>query len=307
MMRNKRMRIILMSAAFLMIAALLGNTVKSAAATQKLTISDDEYNLYADDVPAEIGDDPHSKFMSNVSNTDDYSLVFDEDAAIENFTAALSKNNITFNEDFICCFKTVLYDWSGDDEKVVTSLKVETYFPLPTEAQEFPDECRFYKLSSGTLTPVVPLDLYDIDDALYVKISYNSATDFNAIYGFVYADPDSFEEEDPDDEEDEDPDDEEDEDEDEPTATPTPKPTAAPTAAPTSKPDETITSAPTATPVPTTKPNTSGGSNTSSGGSGKKDSIPKTGDDFPLGGIVATSVVAAGVLAGAVIFMKKRK
>ncbi|MBO4415041.1 MAG: hypothetical protein J5824_03545, partial [Lachnospiraceae bacterium] len=281
------------------------NTVRAAAA-QKVTVSDDEYNLYADDVPAEIGDDPYSKFTSNVTNTDDYSLVFDEDAAVENFTAALSKNNITFNEDFICCFKTILYDWSGDDEKVVTSLKVETYFPLPTEAQEFPDECSFYKLSSGTLTPVYPLDLYEIDEVLYVKINYNSATDYNTVFGFVYADPDSFEEEDPDDleDEDEDPDDEEDED---PTATPTPRPTVAPTAVPTSKPDEIITSAPDPIATPTTKPNNSGGTNTNSGGSGNKDSIPRTGDDFPLGGIVAASVVSAGVLAGVVVFMKKKK
>ena len=126
--------------AVLTITAFLADSFKAAAA-QKVSVSDDEYNLYADDVPAEIGDDPYSKFMSNVTNTDDYSLVFDEDAAVENFTAALSKNNITFNEDFLCCFKTILYDWSGDDEKSVTSLKVETYFPLPTEAQEFPNEC----------------------------------------------------------------------------------------------------------------------------------------------------------------------
>ena len=302
MMKKNKLRVLMTAVAVLTITAFLAGSFKAAAA-QKVSVSDDEYNLYADDVPAEIGDDPYSKFLSNVTNTDDYSLVFDEDAAVENFTAALSKNNITFNEDFLCCFKTILYDWSGDDEKSVTSLKVETYFPLPTEAQEFPDECRFYKLASGTLSPVYPLDLYEIDEVLYVKISFNSATDFNTVYGFVYADPDSFEEE-PDDEDEE----WEDEDED-PTPTPTPRPTAAPTAAPTARPDETITStpAPTATTAPTAKPNNPGGSNTSSGGSGKKDSIPRTGDDFPLGGIIATSVVAAGALAGAVIFMKKRK
>lgn len=302
---NRRVRFL----AVMLIGALLmtfGTGRVNAKAATSISINEDVYNLYADDVPAEIGDDVYSKFNSNVSNVDDYSMVFDSDAAYDSFTTALSKNRIEYNEDYICCFKASLYDWSGDDEKVITSLKVESYFPLPTDAQEYSDSCTFYKLSTGTLSQVYPLELYDIDDVLYVKLDFNSATDFNAVYGFVFSDPAEFEDEEEDDDDEEE---EEDEDEDDPTSTPspTPRPTAAPTQIPDNSSDdgdEPETKA-TSTPSPTPKQSSSQGSSGSS--SGKKDNIPKTGDDFPLGGIVAAGIGSAAVLTGVIVILKKKK
>ncbi|MCR5685971.1 MAG: hypothetical protein K6G81_11235 [Lachnospiraceae bacterium] len=297
-------------AALLVLASVTGGV----RAATKVSISDSEYNLYADDVPAEIGEEVFSKFTTKVSEPDEYSIVFDEDSAIDGFTAALDKNNIAYEEDFLCCFKATVYDWSGDEEKAITGKGVESYFPLPFDAQEYSEYCAFYKLSGSTLTQVYPLPLYEINDSLYVKLSFSAASDFAATYGFVYVDPDTLEEEDPDDEEDPEEDEEPD---DEPTSAPAPTskpaatPTVAPTAAPTGRP--VVTSTPTPAQKPSSNQESSG--NNGSGGSSaskpssnsSKDSIPRTGDDFPLGAVTVGAVCSLAVLAGAVVLLTKGK
>lgn len=284
----------------------------SAASPTPITIDEDEYNLYTDNFPDPIGDDVFAKFTTPVSDADDYYLYFDQDVAESSFKTALDKNRISYDEDYICYMKTILYKVSDeDDDQSVTNQKMEIYFPLPMDAQDHPEDCTFYKLSSGKLTPVFPLDLYSIDDINYIKLTIASSTDYSTIYGFVYPNPEDYDEEDDEDDDDDDdwydeddPDeedpDEEDPDEEDPTATPSPTPTAKlnPTATPTAK--------PTASPTP--KP-TSGGSSQSGstgGSSGNaKDTIPKTGDDFPLGTLLGLGGISVAALIFCVVRSKK--
>ncbi len=289
----------------------------AAAAPVEITIDDEEYNVYTDNFPDPIGDDVYAKFTSSVKDVDEYYLYFDQEAAEESFKTALDKNKIEYNEDFICYMKTFLYKYSEDgDDTSVTSQKLEIYFPLPLDAQEHAEDCAFYKLSSGKLTQVYPLQLYKIDDIPYIRMTMTSATDYSAYYGFVYTDPESYEEEDDEDayeDEDEDEDDygdgEEDEDgEEEDEDEPTPTPTKAPTVTATPTPTQAPTSAPKATATPTPASNSGNGGNGGGNGnnSGKKDSTPKTGDNFPLGLTLTGIFLSMGAIIFAVTKLKKR-
>ncbi len=289
----------------LLTAALIAPKVKAAAATaSKITIDDEEYNVYTENFPDPIGDDVYAKFTSSVKDVDAFYLNFDAESAEESFVTALDKNKITYNPDFLCYMKVCLYqtddDW--DEDKLVTSQKLDIYFPLPQDAQEHPDDCHFYKLASNKLTEVYPLQLYNVDDIYYIRMSMSSTTDYNTIYGFVYPDPESFEDEDDGEDEDEDEDEdeeEEDDGEDEDETTPTPKPTTAPTQEikPTATPSPLPTAAPTNTPTPAPNSNGSGG--------GKKDNTPKTGDDFPLGWMLGGVFVSGAAIVYVVTRIKK--
>ena len=287
----------------------------AAAGAISVTIDDEEYNVYTDNFPDPIGDDVYAKFTSSVKDVEEYYLYFDQDAAEESFKTALDKNKIEYNEDFICYMKTFLYKYSEEgDDTSVTSQKLEIYFPLPLDTQEHPEDCAFYKLSSGKLTQVYPLQLYKIDDIYYIKMTMTSSTDYSSYYGFVYNDPESYTEEDEDgDDEDEDEDededdygdgteDEEEEDDDDPTPTPkpTPTPVVKPTATPT--PAQTVT----ATPTPTSGSGNGGNGGGSGGNSGKKDSTPKTGDDFPLGWTLTGIFLSMGAIIFAVTKLRTR-
>ena len=313
---KKRFLTIASFAAVLAVCLMLGPAVgASAADAASITIDDEEYNLYTDNFPDPIGDDVYAKFTSSVSDVDDYYLYFDQDVAEESFKTALDKNNIDYDEDFICYMKTFLYKYSDEGDDVsVTSSKLEIYFPLPLDAQEHPDDCSFYKLSSGKLTQVYPLQLYNIDDVYYIRMTMTSSTDYSAIYGFVYNDPESYAEDDSDsddyedeDEDEDDPDDygdgTEEDDEDEPTPTPKPSPTPTPVIAATATPTPVQTV--TATPTPSSGSGNGTGNN-SGNNSGKKDSTPKTGDDFPLGLTLTGLFLSAAAVVFAVTKFRKR-
>ena len=311
---KKRFLTIASFAAVLAVCLMLGPAVgTSAADAVSITIDDEEYNLYTDNFPDPIGDDVYAKFTSSVSDVDDYYLYFDQDVAEESFKTALDKNNIDYDEDFICYMKTFLYKYSDEGDDVsVTSSKLEIYFPLPLDAQEHPDDCAFYKLSSGKLTQVYPLQLYNIDDVYYIRMTMTSSTDYSAIYGFVYNDPESYAEDDSDsddyeDEDEDDPDDygdgTEEDDEDEPTPTPKPSPTPTPVIAATATPTPVQTV--TATPTPSSGSGNGTGNN-SGNNSGKKDSTPKTGDDFPLGLTLTGLFLSAAAVVFAVTKFRKR-
>ena len=287
----------------------------SAAAPIELTIDDEEYNVYTDNFPDPIGDDVYAKFTSSVKDVEEYYLYFDQEAAEESFKTALDKNKIEYDENFICYMKTFLYKYSEEgDDTSVTSQKLEIYFPLPLDVQEHADDCSFYKLSSGKLTQVYPLQLYKIDEVPYIKLTMTSATDYSSIYGFVYTDPESYEDEDDsdayeDEDEDEDEDDYgdgdddgEDDDDDEPT--PTPKPTPTPVVKPTATPTPVQTA--TATPTPTSNSGNGGSGGGNGSNSGKKDSTPKTGDDFPLGLTLTGLFLSVGAIIFAVTKFRKR-
>lgn len=305
-MRRKILTSIL---AGIMIASLVLPTARVQAATKNVTIDEDVYNLYTDNFPDPIADDVYSRFTTSVSDVEEYYLNFDQDEAETPFKTALTKNKIDFDEDYICYMKPFLYKYSDEGDDVsVTNKKVEVYFPLPSDAQEHPEDCSFYKLSSGKLTPVVPLDLYNIDDINYIKLDLASAADFSAYYGFVYSDPEAYEEEDDGEDENDVEDEEEGDDYEEDDITPTPKPTATPTPVPEEDEKEaTPTPKPTATPTPKPESKDSGSGNKSGSGTGSKNTIPKTGDDFPLGTTLCVGAGAAAVLGFAYIIYKKKE
>lgn len=279
----------------LLIVTLVLPALQVPAAAKEITIDEDVYNLYTDNFPDPIGDDVYARFTSTVKDVEEYYLNFDQEAAESSFKTALDKNKISYNEDYICYMKVFLYkyDENGDEDKSVTNQKLEIYFPLPMDAQEHPEDCNFYKLTSGKLTQVVPLNLYSIDEVNYIKMDMAS-TDFSSIYGFVYKNPEEYEEEDDGSGSDDESDDEDDFEEDD--ATPTPKPTATPTP----KPED--STKPTATPTP--KPSSGDSKNN---GTGSKNTIPKTGDDFPLAGTIGIGSAAAVVLAAVLITLKRKK
>lgn len=284
----------------ILVASLILPDVRTSAAT-KVEIDEDKYNLYTDNFPDPIADDVYSRFTTTVSDVEEYYLNFDQEEAEEPFKTALAKNKITYNEDYICYMKPYLYKYSDEgDDTSVTNKKVEVYFPLPADTQEHPEDCSFYKLSSGKLTPVYPLDLYSIDDIYYIKLDLASSADFSSYYGFVYNDPESYEEEE-DDGEDENEADEDDEDSDfeEDDVTPTPKPTPFE-----EDNDPTPTPKPTATPTP--KPASDNSKNNGTG-TGNKNTIPKTGDDFPLAATICIGAGAAVILGFAAVLLRKKK
>lgn len=285
------------------------------ASYQLIEPSNDEYNLYVEDYPDNIYNEIYAKFRTTKSNTDDYYLNLSSDESESTFTSALKKSKIGFDEDYISHFTATLWKMTDDDDKKVTDA-VELLIPLPDDTQEHPEDCTFYSVSGGS-AKVVPTTLYMTEDGIYyIKYSLSSYS----VYGFVYNDPESYDEEEEADE-DEEPywynTDDEIEDEDpweefdpDPTPTPTPKPTATPTPKPTPKP----TAAPTATPKPTSeakatatpKPTSSGSS--SSGKTPSSGNIPKTGDDFPLAAIRSIAIGSGSivVLCGLYYFFTKK-
>lgn len=276
------------------------NPLQSVSAATTVNFDEGWDDPYVDYNLSDI-DQPYAKFNSAIPSgqdpTDYYLELTDEDLESK-VISALNGSKISYKEDFIVYFQPTLYYYDPDkDDPVKKTNSVTLYVPIPDSIQEHPEGCRFYTISGSKATladNTLYVDDYDVN---YNKISLTSSSAYGLIYCFVYDDPELFAEEDEDNWEDESDTDEgeewnEGDDEgywdDDPTptptpaavtATPTPKP-SKPTATPTPKPSK-----PTATPTP--KPSKNGGSTSGgsgqSGNSGKKDSIPKTGDDFPLG------------------------
>lgn len=352
----------------------------------------DEYSLYVDEYPGEVSNGIAAKFNKAKSNVDDYYLnleAYDED----DFLSALLKGGIKLTEDqLVCAFTATLWyvDPEGEKDDAKKTDSVTVYCPIPDDAQEHPEDCSFYSVSSGKATPAKVTQYTDDLDVIYVKLEFPTY----GTYGFVYNDPDSYEDdEDNEDSEDEDEeeadngdyDDEEEEEDDNttPTPTPAPKPTPVPNSSSEDEdedyydeyeeddygsedededyaeedsenydewyyPDEEYyyddpshsgagTSGSqsgsvltTATPTPTRTGSTgststdkgtekydtageaaSGTKNSSSGSStsasSAKDSIPRTGDDFPLRAVACTGVAAAVVLGAAIVLLIKKR
>ena len=265
----------------------------------------------------------------------------------DNFVAAVSTLTGITDPYAMCFKPTLMfYDEDKDDADDVQKYNAVTlYVPIPDDYQANPEKVYLYEVSAkgskyqasiysnGTLWQ----DEFDI---YYTCITLSNSTSYSHIYGYAYdenAEDEDDDDEDYDDEEDDNEDDEDDDDDDEDydiddeddddgddiddeddideddidddadddasSATPTPTATPKATATPTPRPKVT------STPTPTSSGSSSSGSSTSgsSGSSAKKDSIPKTGDDFPLGLLSLTAAVAASGLLYAVIALKKRK
>ena len=90
MIKKKTVRILTAFISAVMAFSLLVRVPVSAATN--ITIDEDVYNLVTEDGPAEIGDEVYSKFVSNVKNVDDYSLMSDEDEAFDSFKTWILTN-----------------------------------------------------------------------------------------------------------------------------------------------------------------------------------------------------------------------
>lgn len=279
--------------AILVILVLSIGMIQPAFAGEKIVFDEDKYNLYTNEYPDGIYENVYATFSSSVSDPDTYYLNLLSEEAIDKFTAGLKKKGIDYNEDYVTGFEVSMWQETDEDDKQVYK-GASIYIPLPDDAQEYPNDCTFYKVSGGAAS-VMPSKIYtDENDINYVLLTVTGKADFAPIYGFVYADPADLAEEEEEEQEDVEEEEEEEEDEDDG------KPTKAPTKTPTKKPSSDST--------PTKKPSSSSGKSDSSSKnkSDRKDSSPKTGDDFPLTGMICTSCGAAIVLAGAIIFIKKK-
>ncbi len=297
----------------------------AAYAVPNITIDDDIYNLYVDEYPDEVTNGIYAKFKSTKANVDDYYLNLSTEDAEETFTKALNSSGIRLtDEQLISPFTSQLWMMTDEDD-IKKSDTVEVLCPLPDDAQEHPKDCELYMVTSGKAKTASFNLVVDSDGIYYAQMNFPSYT----TYGFVYNDPESYSEEP---EEPEDPDeddyiDEDDPDEDDPDAKkpdigePTAEPTATPTPVVTKKPSPTEKPEPTKAssknsnkkndsskkPSPTSKPSNTGNSSKSDSSSKVKDSIPKTGDDFPLGTVGIVGGASAGVFITALILLKKKK
>ncbi len=279
---------------FAVLASLLLSSFRPvvAASVKNIEIDEDEYGLYVD---ADFN--AYGKFTSSpADDPDSYTLWFDSDVGSERFEPAAVKAGFDSDEYLYVPWYATLID---ENEKEVKSGKLDVFIPIPDDVMENPEDCSFYKVSGKDgLTPI-PLDLYNYDDIIYTRFKFSATSDYDSTYAFVYKDP--FYEPEDEDEEGEEDEDEDEEEEETVSPTPTPEPTKAPT--PTPKP----TPAPTKAPEPTKAPSKdqTGSNTTSSGNSGVKDTIPKTGDDYPLGTIVTIAAASTLILIFAVSKYKK--
>ena len=266
-----------------------------AYAGTKIAFNEEEYNVYTDEYPEYVSDNIYAKFTTSVSDVDSYKFAFLSDDAMEPFANALKKKNIKYKDDYYTAFNISLLQETDDDDKEVYK-SATIYMPLPDDAQEYPDYCTFYKVTSGTAS-IVPTKIYtDEDDINYVQIILSGKSDYTPIYGFVYEDPAELEEEE---EEEEEEDDEEEEEEDEDEEVVTKAPTKAPTPTPTKS-----SSGSSAEPTKSSSKDSGSKSSTPA----RKDNSPKTGDEMDfltlgIAGAGAFSVLSASV----VLQIKSRK
>ncbi len=264
----------------------LSGAMRADAAT-KISISDDEYNLYVDEYPDGIGEGIYAKTKSAKKDIDDYYLNLSSDESEEKFASAVNKAGISTKGKLLCSMDAALYKITDDEDKKVTDT-VEVLLPVPDDVQEYPEEAVLYMVSGGTAKPV-SATLVECDEVYYNQFTISNYT----TYGYVYTDPDTLEGE---------------EEENTPTPTkeaePTKKPTATPTPEVTKKPTTTPKATPTADPTktPGKKDDGKGGD---SGKTGTKDSVPKTGDDFSYLRYILIGACAIGIITWAGIKLKK--
>lgn len=321
-MKEKLLRILTLLTIVCVIIA--NSNLSTALAVPNIIIDDEEYNLYVDDYPDDISNGIYAKFKSAKSNVDDYYLNLTSVEDNSDFEKALKSGGVTLTDKNIAtAFTTTLY-LSGEDDDIKKTDAVEVLIPLPDDTQDHYQDCELYIVSSGKAKPASYKLVVDADELFYAQLSLPTYT----TYGFVYNDPASYDEDEEDEEDDEDEDDEDgeddylDEDEDDndedeeltPTPSPVPSPTPSPAPTPTKKPKATATPAPTKKPtsVPTKNDNsnnnnTNKNNSSNNGSSIKKDSIPKTGDDFPLGTLATVGGISAITLITSIILMKKKK
>lgn len=324
----------------LLLACLISIPSKNSLAANKIELNESWEELYVEssDLNA-IYDQPYAKFNSTVSDVAEYYLDLSSEELPEPFSAALTKAKVTHTEDTIAPFKASLmqYLYDGDEDEKQVYKPVTVYVPLPSDAQEHPEDCSLYKISGSTASYVSSSLCVDDYDVYYVQLSFSKQADYSTVYGFVFNSPDDYmdEPDDPDDEELPDdadiPDEEIDEfdvpEDETPEGNVLPDPydededdieyeddpineydlpedesidEDEPEDIPTAEPIQ----KPVATLAPTQAPSQTGGSSKDTAGSAEKDHIPQTGDDFPLTGMIAAGSISALVLVTALI--KKR-
>lgn len=174
----------------------------SGYAATKITIDDEEYNIYVDEYPDNISNGIFAKFDKAKKNTDDYYLNLTSDESEEKFEKALSSAKINLDESQLTAsFDSILFytDPEGEKDDAKKTDAVTVLCPVPDDAQEHPDDCSVYLVSSGKAKLLTPSVYVDEDGIYYVKLSFPTY----GTYGFVYNDPDSYEEEEEEDDEDE--------------------------------------------------------------------------------------------------------
>lgn len=307
-MKHILSRALLLFTVFCLLAGCIHiSTVDSYAAIKATSFKTEDYEDLLVDNSSSVPDYCYAKFTATTKNIDYYTLYLEEeDEEYNNFTEAVSKLT-GIKEPYVMCFNPTLmfYDEDKEDADDVQKYNALTLLvPLPDDYQETPEKVYTYEVSSKSGKYQAAIygngTLYkDEDDIYYTCINLSNSTSYSHIYGFAYDEDALYEDED----EDEDEDEYEDEDED---ITPVPKATATPTPTPTPKPTPKPTTAPKATATPTPKSG-SGSSGSGSSGSNAKDSIPKTGDNFPLEILLTLSGIAGIGLAASMLSLIKKK
>lgn len=168
-----------------------------SAAYAALSIDEDEYDLYVDEYPDDISINVYAKFAKNKADPENYYINLTE--ATEAFNDALSKAGISTGADQKTCgFTSSLWymDPEGEKDDAKKTDSTVIYCPIPDDAQEHPKDCKLYSVASGKAKPVNTAFETSDDDTVYVKLSAYGT------YGFVYKDPETYEDDESDDEDD---------------------------------------------------------------------------------------------------------
>ena len=181
------------------LAILIFSIVFPYSSIKAVTIdSDNEYNLPVGDYPGDVSNTVYAKFKKAKKDFEDYTLNLYEDDE-EVFVNAAKNSGITVDDYTLATgFTTELIYLDPDSgDEIIKKENVTVLCPIPDDAQEHYEDCKFYSVSSGKLKLISPQIVKDDDDVIYQQFDLPTY----GMYGFVYHTEEYYEERDDDDNE----------------------------------------------------------------------------------------------------------
>ena len=290
-MKNKVTRMVM--CLFLVLGLIITPIRSVEAQVQKITIDEDEYNLWVEDIPS-FTSEWNALFakLNNIKDTSAYALsLFDDASSTELLLAGLEKAGVTADLDNVYGMDVMLYKLEEDQEyyPVDGSINTTIICPVPDLWLEQAEYVQLYQLNSSGKAVKHSFSLVSVDGVACMKFTIKAT----GVYGFVLQDKKA----------------DATVDQEKPTKAPTPtqKPTQVPTQKPTKAPTVvTPTKAPLVTIAPTKVPEraeapwddkTQTSVNSSTQAARPLDETPETGDEITM----ETWLLAAGLSGTAII------
>ncbi len=296
-MKNKVTRMVI--CIFLIFGLLLTPIRSVEAAVQKLTIDENEYNLWVEDIPS-FTSEWNALFakLNNIKDTSAYALsLFDDTSSTELLLAGLEKAGVTADLDNVYGMDVMLYKLEEDQEyyPVDGSINTTIICPVPDLWLEQAEYVQLYQLNSSGKAVKHSFSLVSVEEVACMKFTIKAT----GVYGFVLQDKkaDSTV------------------DQEKPTKAPTPKPTQVPTQKPSKAPTiVTPSKAPLVTIAPTKVPErvedssdhkTQTSVNSSTQAARPLDETPETGEEISMETWLLAAGLSGTAIIGIFLYLKK--